>query len=117
MELAAYLPPGGSSTSGVLLDMRNSVRVFTDWFGPPAYSRLSVVGGGANDSLPGLVYASPGVTAGYSSLTAQALVAACAQALGSDACTSQPAGPLGTLRTALDEAFSLQLRASGGATR
>ena len=107
MELAAYLPVGGSTTSDVLTDMRNSVRVFADWFGPPAYSRLSLVGGGATDSLPGLVYASPGVTAGFSSLeTAALVVEGIAEIHGQPA---QSAGPPVTTRTGLDEALSFQV--------
>ena len=104
MLLAAYVTTGGrglpASRNDVLIDTGNSVRVFNDWFGPPAYGSLSVVVGGTTDSLPGLVYASPAVTAGYGSLVAQSL----ARSRGRG-----PGGPPATMRTYLDEAFPREI--------
>lgn len=64
MDLAAYLAircPVCPNSREVLTGTANSLRVFTDWFGPVAYSQLSVVVGGSSgpDSLPGLVYIRP----------------------------------------------------------
>ena len=60
MDLAAYVPGGCGicpKSEDVLTGTANSVRVFTDWFGPAAYNQLSVVVGGSKpDSLPGLLY-------------------------------------------------------------
>jgi hypothetical protein len=75
------------------------VRVFNDWFGPPAYGSLSVVVGPATDSLPGLVLTAPAVTAGFSSLVSQSLSRS----------RGRSAGPPATIRTFLDEAFALQV--------
>src|ERR1017187_1032360 len=58
------------SVHDILIDTSNSMRVYNDWFGPPAYRHVSVVVGPGTDSLPGLVYAWPFITAGYSSLVA-----------------------------------------------
>jgi hypothetical protein len=102
MQLAAYVSPGrgiSESANNVLIDTGNSVRVFTDWFGPPAYNNLSVVEGSATDSLPGLVYTSPAVMGGWSSLVTQSMSRS----------RGRSAGPPATLRTFLDEAFSRQV--------
>jgi aminopeptidase N len=102
MQLAAYVSPGrgiSESANNVLIDTGNSVRVFTDWFGPPAYNNLSVVEGSATDSLPGLVYTSPVVMGGWSSLVTQSMSRS----------RGRSAGPPATLRTFLDEAFSRQV--------
>jgi hypothetical protein len=122
MELSAYVisppPPQPSPVSAgdLLIDTGNSVRVFNDWFGPPAYGHLSVVVmRGATDSLPGLVYASPGVVAGYSSLMTNALVNAGEVAVRSIGPLTHSnggadfVGPDLSARTSLDEAFSLQV--------
>ncbi len=102
MQLAAYVSPGrgiSESAHDVLIDTGNSVRVFTNWFGPPAYDNLSVVESSATDSLPGLVYTSPVVMAGWSSLVTQEL----ARSRGGGE------GPPRRMRTFLDEAFSRQV--------
>ena len=102
MQLAAYVSPGrgiSESANDVLIDAGNSVRVFTNWFGPPAYDSLSVVVGPATDSLPGLVYASPAVVAGWSSLVTQSMSRS----------RGRSGGPPATMRTFLDEAFSRQV--------
>ena len=103
MELAAYVGTNGrgipSSAGDILIDAGNSVRVFNEWFGPPAYDNLSVVVGTVTDSLPGLVYATPVVTAGYGSLVAQSLSRS----------RGRSAGPPATIRTYLDEAFSREV--------
>ena len=125
MELEAYvipppprasLPPSTTSAGDVLTDTGNSVRIFTNWFGPPAYSRLSVVvAQGATDSLPGLVYATPAAVAGYSSLMTNALVdagKAAAASLGPLTHSGGAAdfvGPPLSMIASLDEAFSLQV--------
>jgi aminopeptidase N len=102
IQLAAYVAPGraiSESANDVLIDTGNSVRVFTNWFGPPAYDNLSIVVGPATDSLPGLVYASPGVIAGWSSLVTQSM----GRSRGGSGV------PPRTMRTFLDEAFSCQV--------
>ena len=113
MELSAYVltppsargypppppPPPSSSPGNVLIDAGNSVRVFTDWFGPPAYSSLAVVVGTTTDSLPGMVYASRIATLGFSSLVTQSLAYS----------GGRSAGPPPTMQTFLDEAFSRQV--------
>jgi hypothetical protein len=123
MELAAYVipatiravagqpppPPGppSSSAGDVLIDTGNSVRVFTAWFGPPAYKNLSVVVGTATDSLPGLIYALRTAVAGYSSLVTEALVEAGMAELAGGAPRS--VGPSITAKTGLDEAYATQV--------
>jgi Carboxypeptidase regulatory-like domain/Peptidase family M1 domain len=100
MALSAYVTSGGrgisSSANDVLIDTGNSVRVFNAWFGKPSLNSLSVVVGGPTDSLPGLVYAAPFVTMGYSSLASLALAR---QRDG------RGFGLPPTLQTYLDEAF------------
>jgi hypothetical protein len=62
MDLAAYMVlrcPVCPTSSDVLTAAGNSVRIFTDWFGAPSYSHLSVVVGWAVDSLPGLICSFP----------------------------------------------------------
>jgi len=101
MELAAYVAAGTGrgvlpeSKEDVLIDAGNSVRIFDAWFGPPSFDRLAVVVSQATDSLPGVVYASPVVTAGYGSLVAQSLSRS----------HGRGAGPPATIKTYLDEAF------------
>jgi hypothetical protein len=105
MELTAYVAkiPGvlPGSRDDVLVDMKNSLRTFRAWFGPPSFDHLTVLVTSANDSLPGLVYVPPVVTAGYGSLVAQAL----SGARGS----SRSMGPRPSMKLYLDEAFPLQL--------
>ena len=78
MKLAAYIDTGTrgllpASRSDVLTDARNSTRIFNAWFGPPSFDSLTVLVTSTTDSLPGLVYATPAVTAGYSSVVGQVL--------------------------------------------
>jgi Carboxypeptidase regulatory-like domain len=69
---AIRAPIQPSSPSDVLIDAGNAVRVFSSWYGPPAYHSLSVVvGPGSLESLPGLVYAPPVVMAGYGQVAAR----------------------------------------------
>ena len=92
------------------------MRFFTDWFGPLAYHHLSVVAsvGVPNDSLPELVYVTPDVTGGYASAVTNALVdagKAALQAAQAGQALAQPGsvGLLPSVRSKLDEAFSLQV--------
>ncbi|MGA3015511.1 MAG: M1 family aminopeptidase [Bryobacteraceae bacterium] len=104
MELSAYVGGGGrvfmpESVHDILIDTSNSMRVYNDWFGAPAYKHVSVVVGPGTDSLPGLVYAWPFITAGYSSLVAQSMVIS----------GGNSSGPPPRIKTFLDEAFSREL--------
>ena len=95
-SMAAPARRGGimpASRNDILIDTGNCVRVFTDWFGAPAYSHLSVVVGPTADSLPGLVYALPMMTNNWASLMAQGI----------------RLPPVPYIETVLDEAFSLQV--------
>jgi hypothetical protein len=104
MELTTYvnrqtrgiLP---ASKSDILIDAGNSVRVFNAWFGPPAFDKLTVLVSSYVDSLPGLVYTVPVLTAGYTSLASQVTVLTRGRGMG-----LRP-----DIRTRLDEAFPRQI--------
>jgi hypothetical protein len=100
IEVGAYIDAAGridvpATSSDVLIDTGNSLRVFTHWFGLPSYRSLSVVIGSTTDSVPGIVYASPIFISGYSGLYQLVMARGGARA--------PPPPP--TLRTYLDEAF------------
>lgn len=78
-----------TSPGDVLIDAGNVVRVFNTWFGPSGYNSLSVVVGGGANSLPGLVFTSPVIMAGFNSIGARG-------------------APL-SMKTTLDEAFARQV--------
>jgi len=107
-----FIPP---SRANILIDAGNSVRVFTSWFGPPSFDSLSVVVAGATDSMPGLVYASPVVLAGYTSLYTQSVVRTMSRGGrggggGGGRGSDMPDGGIpGTARSFLDEAFSREI--------
>ena len=120
MELGVFIDTVGSgsfmppSRNAILIDAGNSVRVFQAWFGPPSFDRLSVVVGSATDSMPGLVYASPVVLAGYSSLNTQLVLMTMQRGRRSGAQSGAAAG-IGaggipaTMQPYLDEAFSREV--------
>ena len=96
------------SRDDILIDAGNSLRVFNAWFGAPSYPSLSVLVGGATDSLPGLVYANPIVLAGFSSLYTQSVVGP-ASGRGGGRRMADARGIPATFRSYLDEAFSREV--------
>jgi hypothetical protein len=112
MELAAYVNEGpavSEPANDTLIGTGNAVRIFQDWFGPPAYKHLSIVVGRGYDSLPGFVYTSPGATAGYGSAMTQALEAYGEACVRSGCPPGGSVGPPLAKRTSLDEAFAVQI--------
>lgn len=60
-----------ASMTNIFVDIGNSLRVFSWWFGKPPYDPLTVLVAEAHDSLPGLVVVPPAAVAGFSSVVVQ----------------------------------------------
>jgi hypothetical protein len=95
----ALTGPGLSppSKGDLLIDMTNALRLFSTWFGKPAYDGITVAvqTGGSNGALPGLVYVSPTLAAGFNSVASQVAILS----------GGRGRGPQPSMHPVLDEAF------------
>jgi hypothetical protein len=100
MSLIYALSGGGlspPSKGDLLIDLTNALRLYTTWFGKPAYDGVAVVvrSGGPGDAQPGFVYVPVAAAARFQSVSSQ--IAVLSGGRGS--------GPPPAMRPMFDEAF------------